>query len=88
MDRKKTPVFLIILIIALVCAVGYLGFTYYDLKKQSEIEKAELTRQREKLETELMVIYTEDDALKSENDTMNIKLVAEQERIERLLKIN
>jgi len=88
MNRKKTPVFLIILLIALVCAVGYLGFTYYDLKKQSEIEKAELTRQREKLETELMAIYTEYDSLKSENDTMNIKLVAEQERIERLLKIN
>jgi len=88
MDRKKTPVFLIILVIALVCAVGYLGFTYYDLKKQSEIEKAELTRQREKLESELMVIYTEYDSLKSENDTMNIKLVAEQDRIERLLKVN
>ena len=88
MDRKKTPVFLIILVIVLVCAVGYLGFTYYDLKKQSGIEKAELTRQREKLESELMVIYTEYDSLKSENDTMNIKLVAEQERIERLLKVN
>ena len=88
MDRKKTPVFLIILVIVLVCAVGYLGFTYYDLKKQSEIEKAELTRQREKLEAELMTIYTEYDSLKSENDTMNIKLAAEQERIERLLKIN
>ncbi len=86
--RKKTPVFLIILVIALVCAVGYLGYTYYELKKQSEIEKAELTRQRENLETELMEIYVEYDSLKSENDTMNIKLQAEQERIERLLKIS
>ena len=48
---KKTPVFLIILVIALVCAVGYLGYTYNELKKQSEIEKAELTRQRENLES-------------------------------------
>ena len=85
---KKTPVFLIILVIALVCAVGYLGYTYNELKKQSEIEKAELTRQRENLETELMEIYSEYDSLKSENDTMNLKLQAEQERIERLLKIN
>jgi flagellar basal body-associated protein FliL len=86
--RKKTPVFLIILVIALVCAVGYLGYTYRELKKTSEIEKAELTRQREKLEAELMDIYAEYDSLKSENDTMNMKLQAEQDRIERLLKIN
>jgi hypothetical protein len=85
---RKTPVFLIILVIALVCAVGYLGYTYSELKKQSEIEKAELTRQREKLEAELMEIHAEYDSLKSENDTMNLKLQAEQDRIERLLKIN
>jgi flagellar basal body-associated protein FliL len=86
--RKKKPVFLIILVILLCCAIGYLGYTYVELKKQSEIEKAELTRQREKLEAELMEIYSEYDSLKSENDTMNIKLQAEQDRIERLLKIN
>ncbi len=86
--KRKTPVLLIILVIALACAIGYLGYTYNDLKKQSEIEKAELTRQREKLESELMEIYSEYDSLKSENDTMNLKLQAEQDRIERLLKIN
>ena len=86
--RKKKPVFLIILVILLCCAIGYLGYTYVELKKQSEIEKAELTRQREKLEVELMDIYSEYDSLKSENDTMNMKLQAEQDRIERLLKIN
>jgi flagellar basal body-associated protein FliL len=85
---KKKPVFLIVVVIALVCAVGYLGYTYLDLRKQSAIEKEELTRQREKLETELRVIYVEYDSLKSDNDTMNLKLQAEQDRIERLLKIN
>jgi hypothetical protein len=86
--KRKKPVFLIILLIGLVCAVGYLGYTYYELKQQSEAEKAELTRQRENLETELMDIYVEYDSLKSENDTMNVKLVEEQDRIERLLKVN
>lgn len=86
--RKKTPVFLLILVIALVCAVGYLGYTYNELRIQSEFEKAELTRQRENLEVELMEIYTEYDSLKSENDTMNIKLQVEQERIEHLLKVS
>ncbi|HEC44057.1 MAG TPA: hypothetical protein ENI20_14640 [Bacteroides sp.] len=86
-ERKK-PVFLIILLIGLVCAVGYLGYTYYELKQESEAEKAELTRQRENLETELMDIYVEYDSLKSENDTMNVKLAEEQDRIERLLKVS
>ncbi len=86
--RKKKPVFLIILVIALVCTVGYLGYTYYELKVESEEEKTELNRQKDNLETELMEIFVEYDSLKSENDTMNVKLQAEQERIERLLKVN
>ena len=85
---KKKPVFLIVLLILLICALGYLGYTYSELKKQSEFEKAELERQKEQLETELMSIYNQYDSLKSENDTMNQKLLAEQQNIERLLKIN
>ena len=86
--KRKKPVFLIILVIVLICTVGYLGYTYYELKVESTEEKAELNRQKEKLEAELIDIIGEYDSLKSENDTMNVKLQAEQERIERLLKIN
>ena len=82
------PVFLILLVIMLICALGYLGYTYYELKEQSQIEKAELERQRGQLEVELMQIYDQYDSLKSENDTMNLKLQAEQQNIERLIKIN
>ena len=85
---KKKPVLLILFLIVLVCALGYLGYTYNSLKKQSEIEKAELERQKTQLEGELLNIYGQYDSLKSENDTMNVKLLAEQERIERLLKVN
>ena len=86
--KRKAPVFLIILIIILSCVIIYLGFTYYNLKKQSQIEKTELERQRTNLETELHNIYNQYDSLKSENDTMNLKLLAEQQRIEKLLKIS
>jgi len=86
--KRKPPVFLIILIIILSCAIIYLGFTYNNLKKQSEIEKTELERQKSNLETELQAIYNQYDSLKTENDTMNLKLLAEQQRIERLLKIS
>lgn len=85
---KKKPVFLILLLIILVCALGYLGYTYYELKTESEIHKLEFERQKAALEGELMSIYGQYDSLKSENDTMNQKLIAEQENIERLLKVN
>jgi len=86
--KRKPPVFLILVLIILACTLGYLGYTYVELKNQSEIEKAELERQKNKLEEELKTIYSQYDSLKSENDTMNLKLAAEQLRIERLLKIN
>jgi len=86
--KRKPPVILIILIIILSCAIIYLGFTYNNLRKQSEIEKTELERQKSILETELQSIYNQYDSLKTENDTMNLKLLAEQQRIEKLLKIS
>ncbi len=85
---RKRPLLLIIVLIILACTLIYLGYTYSELKKQSEIEKTELERQKANLEGELMSIYAQYDSLKSENDTMNLKLMVEQHRIERLLKIN
>jgi len=87
-NKRKPPVFLIILIIILSCVIIFLGFTYNNLKKQSSIEKTELERQKTNLENELQNIYNQYDSLKTENDTMNLKLLAEQQRIEKLLKIS
>ena len=86
--QKRKPVFLIILVILMAGALGYLYYNYTELQKESAEKEAELVRQREQLESELMAIYDQYDSLKSENDTMNLKLLAEQERIEKLLKIN
>ena len=80
-SKKRIPVIWIILVVILAAAIGYLWFTYSDLKQQSAEEKAELERQKDKLENELMEIYGQYDSLKSENDTMNLKLQAEQARI-------
>jgi flagellar basal body-associated protein FliL len=87
-SKKRIPVIWIILVIVLAGAIGYLWFTYSDLKQQSAEEKAELERQKVQLEDELKDIYSQYDSLKTENDTMNLKLQAEQARIEKLLKIN
>ena len=86
--KKRIPVLWIILVVVLAGAIGYLWYTYSDLKVQSAEEKAELERQKTQLEDELRDIYGQYDSLKSENDTMNLKLQAEQARIEKLLKIN
>ena len=85
--KKRIPVLWIVLVILLAAAIGYLWFTYSDLKKQSTEEKIELERQKDKLEVELMDIYGQYDSLKTENDTMNLKLQEEQVRIEKLLKV-
>jgi hypothetical protein len=79
---------LIVLIVILGAVIAYLGFTYYDLKKQSEIDRTELERQKSNLEMELHEIYNQYDSLKSDNDTMNLKLLAQQQHIEKLLKVN
>jgi myosin heavy subunit len=86
--KKRKPVLLIVIVVIMAGALGYLYYTYSELQKQSAVEKAELERQREQLENELLGIYDQYDSLKSENDTMNLKLLAEQERIEKLLKVN
>lgn len=86
--KKRIPVLWIILVTVLAAAIGFLWFTYSDLKKESAEEKIELERQKDKLEVELMDIYGQYDSLKTENDTMNLKLQEEQARIEKLLKIN
>jgi len=86
--KKRIPVLWIIMVTVLAGAIGYLWFTYSDLKQQSAEEKAELERQKVQLEDELMDIYGQYDSLKTENDTMNLKLQEEQARIEKLLKIN
>lgn len=86
--KKRIPILWIILVIILAAAIGFLWYTYSDLKKQSAEDKIELERQKDKLEVELMDIYGQYDSLKTENDTMNLKLQEEQARIEKLLKIN
>ena len=89
--RRKKPVFLIILLVVLSIILGYLIYEnvglYQDREELMEV-KAELERQKDNLEDELLEIYTQYDSMKTENDTINMMLAAEQQKIERLLKIN
>ena len=85
--KKKTPVLLIIFTFLLIIAIGVLGWQYMEQKKEAEIIQQELELQKEELAGELNEMYIQYDSLKTDNDSMNIKLEAEQLKIQQLLAI-
>ena len=86
--KKKKPVLLIVVIVLLVGALGLLGIQYLNLKEDAQ-EDAKIAEQvQADLTNELNDMYVEYDSLKTENDSMNLKLEAEQAKIKRLLAIN
>lgn len=88
--RKRTSGFLVFIIIVLALAIGSLTFVYLQERKETEEltqYKVELEHQKEELEEELKDMYVQYDSMKTENDSINKLLAAEQEKIEELLKI-
>jgi Tfp pilus assembly protein PilN len=86
--KRKKPVLLIVVIVLLVGALGILGIQYLNLKEDAEATEMVLEEQKNDLTNELNEMYVEYDSLKTENDSMNLKLEAEQAKIKRLLAIN
>lgn len=93
-QKSKSPTFLIVFVSILGIAVIALGYLYFDNKKKSEEIISQLQeygeivqQQKESLETELRNIMVQYDSLMTENDTMNLKLAIQQDKIERLLKL-
>lgn len=75
-------------------ALMVVAYLFYTQKKESEsvISKLEeysglIESQKDSLETELKGIIVQYDSLMTENDTMNLKLAMQQDKIERLLKL-
>ncbi len=87
---KRTSGFLVFTIIVLALAIGALTYVYLQERKETEeltVYKVELEHQKEELEEELKQMYVQYDSMKTENDSINKLLAAEQEKIEELLKI-
>lgn len=85
---------LTILIVALGIAFIVIGYLWYSQRKESKKIIAQLeeystfiTEQKDSLEFELKGIIIQYDSLMTENDTMNLKLMEQQDKIERLLKL-
>lgn len=95
METKNNSVtYLTILIVVLGIAFIVIGYLWYSQRKETKevIAKLEeyssfVTEQKDSLEVELNGIIVQYDSLMTENDTMNLKLVEQQDKIEQLLKI-
>ncbi len=92
--KNNTKSVMLIFVIILAVAILVLGYFYYTQKKESEkiISQLEeygqfISDQKDSLEYELKGIIVQYDSLMTENDTMNLKLAQQQDKIERLLRM-
>lgn len=89
--KAKVPMYLIFLLVTLSVIVIILGIFFYQ--KNSELSKAKddvsfIEEQKRSLEGELNQLIVGYDSLKTENDSINLKLEGEQDKIKKLLRIN
>lgn len=95
MEKKSSSLsYLVTLVVVLAIALMVIAYLFYSQKKESEsvIAKLEeysslISSQKDALESELTGIIVQYDSLMTENDTMNLKLAMQQDKIERLLKL-
>ncbi|MBN2523650.1 MAG: hypothetical protein JXB24_10270 [Bacteroidales bacterium] len=88
--ENKPSVILVVIVIVLAIATIILGYKYYQESKQltqTSEEKAILEDVKSDLEKQLRNMIVEYDSLKTNNDSVNILLVQEQEKITRLLRM-
>jgi Tfp pilus assembly protein PilO len=88
--EKKPSVGLIVLVIVLALAVIVLGYKYYQESKrlgQTSEEKAILEDVKSDLEKQLRDMIVEYDSLKTNNDSVNVLLAKEQDKIKNLLRM-
>jgi hypothetical protein len=86
--RGKVNLILIILIVLLGAGMGYMWKMNQDQKQQSMEAQALLEDQKNDLTEQLSSMVNEYESLKTNNDSMNMKLQDQQDKIKRLLAIN
>jgi len=87
--EKKIPLILLIVIAILVIAIGIMGYKLYENSKelkQSHEASVLLKGEKVELESKLNSLINEYDSLMTQNDSINVLLQTEQEKIKRLLK--
>ena len=87
-QKKKAPVGLFVTAGVLATVLIALLILFFVQRSNMFEMKQLLTEEKDSLTNELVMLMHGYDTLKSNNDTLNAKLVEEQSKIERLLSIN
>lgn len=89
-QKPKVPMYMIAILITLGVLVVVLGIVLYQNTQnltQAEEDKAYVETQKVELESELNELIVGYDSLRTENDSINGRLVVEQDKIRRLLRV-
>ncbi len=87
--KKSSNVFYIIIIFILLGSLGVLGWKYYELKQEKSEDVAELeeiNKEKNLLTLQLNDLLVEYETIQTDNDSLNVQLEAEQEKIKKIIK--
>jgi myosin heavy subunit len=84
---KGLTIFLVVVILVLTAMAVVLYFNYTNLQKQYSKDTIEYNEIKESLAGELTGMINKYDSLKTDNDSMNIKLEEQQDKIKKLLSM-
>jgi len=87
MNRKGLNIAFGVLFVILAAAINYLLTVLSAQKKEAEEMKVTLEMQKDKLTTELQTLYQDYNKLRTDNDSMNVLLNREKQKITDLLAI-
>jgi len=87
-NKKSVPIGLIAVTIILAGVLIFLVVMYFDQRKKMIETETVLSHEKDSLANELRILAYSFDTLKTNNDTLNVKLEKEKQRIIQLLSIN
>jgi chromosome segregation ATPase len=88
MNQKQTTNLLTLIIIVLIIGIGFAAYKLVILNRNFDVLNKEIEKTisaKDLLEEDLKFLYSEYDSIQTENDSMNVKLKEEQEKIAVLL---
>lgn len=85
--RSKKIIWFVITIVILIIGLAAIIFLYYDQRDKMEEMEIVLTEEKDSLTNELQKLIYDYDTLKTSNDSLNLKLEEEQDKIKILLRV-
>jgi DNA repair exonuclease SbcCD ATPase subunit len=83
---KKSNLAYIILLVIMAIAIAAISWFYYQQKIETEKIVSVLKIEKQDIQTELDILLSEYDTLKTNNDTLNVKLAEERSKIQLMIE--